>query len=46
MKVLPFSPPIYNTSQHFWAKDRGQYVLLLGNRVDKQTIELLVFQKA
>jgi hypothetical protein len=45
MKVLPFSPPTYNTSQHFWAKDMGQYVLLLGNRVDKQAIEFLVFQK-
>jgi hypothetical protein len=33
MKVVPFSPAIYNTSQHFWAKDMGQYVLLLGNRV-------------
>jgi len=46
MKALLFSPAIYNTSQHFWAKDMGQYVLLLGNRVDKQAIELLVFQKA
>jgi len=46
MKLLPFSSPIYDSSQHFWAKDMGQYVLLLGNRVDKQAIELLVFQKA
>jgi hypothetical protein len=37
---------MYNTSQHFWAKDVGQYVLQLGNRVDKQAIELLEFQKA
>ncbi len=43
--MLPFSPPIFNTSQHFWAKDMGQYVSLLGNRVDKQAIELLVFQE-
>ncbi len=42
MKVLPFSPAIYNTRQHFWAKD----MLLLGKRVDKQVNELLVFQKA
>jgi hypothetical protein len=46
MKVLPFGPAIYNKSQHFWAKDMGQYVLLLGNRVDKQAVELLVFEKA
>jgi len=44
MKLPPFSPPIYTTSQHFWAKDMEQYVLLLGNRVDKQVNELLVFQ--
>jgi hypothetical protein len=42
MKVLPFSPAIYNTSQHFWAK----HMLLLGKGVDKQVNELLVFQKA
>jgi hypothetical protein len=46
MKVLPCSPPMYNTSQHFWAKDVRQYLLQLGNRVDKQAIELLEFQKA
>jgi hypothetical protein len=27
---LPFSPPIYNTSQHFWAKEMRKFVMLLG----------------
>jgi hypothetical protein len=45
MKLPLFSPPIYTTRQHFWAKNMGQYVLLLGNRVDKQVNELLVFQE-
>jgi len=31
VKVLPFSPPIYNAITHFWAKHMGQTMILLGD---------------